>query len=209
LEKSLNLSNKNIAIMIAVILFACLISFSSFKKSNVTYENTPENVVKNQIQSLLNPVLGMENFRVEVTQIRQDFKIERQTIAVIVDEARQISPPELDQINTLLRAAIGYDAARGDMIRVMAMPFQKQNAGNSFLNFNRDNLILIFELFILASLIVLFIYNNRKKPTMLEPVPHFLPPKNERTLSDQVLEEPAKAAAVLRVWLNQTQSEQT
>jgi flagellar biosynthesis/type III secretory pathway M-ring protein FliF/YscJ len=99
-----------------------------------------------------NAVKLEDNFRVEVTQKRQDFRLEQQTIALIVDDKRQMSPSELDQINTLVRAAVGYDPARGDVIRIMTMTFQKP-AG---MNFNKENMLLIIEAMVLLSLLLLF-----------------------------------------------------
>jgi flagellar biosynthesis/type III secretory pathway M-ring protein FliF/YscJ len=205
LQKSLNFAQKNNVTWIAM-LFIALITLVFWLNKPLVSVDSPENSVKHQLNMLLTPVLGAENFRIEVSQTRQDLSLIKQSVAVIVDETRQMSPNELDQINTLIRAAIGYDAARGDMIRVIAMPFQKQNAVMSLLSHHRDNVILLFELAILAVLAMVFVYYSRKKPVIIAQTPAYSPPSNERTLSDQVLEEPAKAAAIVRVWLRETAS---
>lgn len=196
-----NASQKN-AILIAIGFLCLFLAGLIFSKAftNVRLEDTPENQVKMQINALLTPVLGVENFKVEVTQKRKDLSLEQQTIAVIVDDKRQLSPSELDQINTIIRAAVGYDVARGDMIRVMTMPFQKPQG---FL-FNKDVMLLIIEAIVLLALLLLFVYYLRLKPQeeVTPAAPLFNPPQKTRTLSEQVVEEPAKAAAVLRVWLN-------
>lgn len=68
------------------------------------------------------------------TLVRQEPQIKRISLAVLVDEARDVgadgkaaprerTPEELARIATLVRSAIGYDEKRGDKVEIVQMPF--------------------------------------------------------------------------------------
>ncbi len=62
------------------------------------------------------------------TLIREQPEIARISLAVMVDAAKARKPDELARIDGLVKTAIGFDAKRGDQVRVEAMPFVDQNA---------------------------------------------------------------------------------
>ena len=62
------------------------------------------------------------------TLIHQQPTITRISLAVMVDSARVHSPAELLRISNLVKTAIGFDAKRGDSVRVVAMPFAGSGA---------------------------------------------------------------------------------
>jgi flagellar M-ring protein FliF len=68
------------------------------------------------------------------TSTRDQPRVERVTLAVMVDGVDEVGPdgkhnwrpraqPELDQIERLAKSAIGYDEKRGDHVEVVSMPF--------------------------------------------------------------------------------------
>jgi flagellar M-ring protein FliF len=68
------------------------------------------------------------------TLVRQEPQIKRISLAVLVNEARDVgadgkvaprerTPEELARIATLVRSAIGYDEKRGDKVEIVQMPF--------------------------------------------------------------------------------------
>ncbi len=57
------------------------------------------------------------------TLIREQPQIGRISLAVMVDAAKAHGDAELARISDLVKTAIGYDAKRGDAVRVEAMPF--------------------------------------------------------------------------------------
>ena len=87
------------------------------------------------------------------TLIRQQPQITRISLAVMVDAARVHSPAELARITRLVQTAIGYDAKRGDTVRVVSMPFLAADAGAPVtprgwlgLKFTRSDLLRLAEL---------------------------------------------------------------
>jgi flagellar M-ring protein FliF len=57
------------------------------------------------------------------TLIREQPQIGRISLAVMVDAAKAHSDADLARISDLVKTAIGFDAKRGDVVRVEAMPF--------------------------------------------------------------------------------------
>lgn len=57
------------------------------------------------------------------TLIREQPQIGRISLAVMVDAAKAHSDADLARIGDLVKTAIGFDAKRGDVVRVEAMPF--------------------------------------------------------------------------------------
>ncbi len=62
------------------------------------------------------------------TLIREQPQIGRISLAVMVDAAKAHSDADLARIGDLVKTAIGFDAKRGDAVRVEAMPFATEEA---------------------------------------------------------------------------------
>ncbi len=62
------------------------------------------------------------------TLIREQPEIGRISLAVMVDAAKAHAPDDLTRIADLVKTAIGFDAKRGDAVRVEAMPFAVDEA---------------------------------------------------------------------------------
>ena len=62
------------------------------------------------------------------TLIREQPQIGRISLAVMVDSAKAHADADLARIGDLVRTAIGFDAKRGDEVKVEAMPFVTEDA---------------------------------------------------------------------------------
>jgi flagellar M-ring protein FliF len=104
------------------------------------------------------------------TQVKTDGTVKRISAAVLVDGAystgadgKQTYTPrskqELDQIATLVKSAIGYDEKRGDVVQVVNMPFAQNDEpisdGTIFMGLDKQDLMRIVELIVLAAVAVL------------------------------------------------------
>jgi len=104
------------------------------------------------------------------TQVKTNGTVKRVSAAVLVDGAytpgtngtqayAPRSQEELDKIATLVKSAIGYDEKRGDVVQVVNMPFaQNQEAisdGTIFMGLDKQDLMRIVELVVLAAVAVL------------------------------------------------------
>ncbi len=76
------------------------------------------------------------------SQVRESGQVKRLSVAVVVDGttttaadgAKTYQPrttEELDQIKTLVRSAVNYDATRGDTVEVINMPFTQGEGGET------------------------------------------------------------------------------
>lgn len=98
-------------------------------------ENTPADDATSMSRSdRLDETVNYEISRTVRTSTRESGNIERLTVAVVVDGTYSIaedgsrvyqerSAQQIEQLASLVRSAIGYDANRGDMIEVVNMPF--------------------------------------------------------------------------------------
>jgi hypothetical protein len=171
----------------AIFSVALLVSLlATFFALNFWRDTSLEGQLKSRVSAVLSPLIDKNSYKIEAT-IAQN----KQTIAILLDEKLNLSPRENDDIQQLLRAAIGYDAARGDMIRMIAMPLK-----SSF--FTTDRLLIAFEILALLGVIALALWYFRKKPDVIPP---FIRPSAPPSLSDQVLQDPAKAASLVRAWI--------
>jgi len=98
-------------------------------------------------------------------------RVQRLSVAVLVDgkmvpdgsgEAvyTERPPEELEQIATLVRSAIGFDAARGDVVEVINMPFSDppaMPAEGGWFDFGKHDLMRLTELAVLALIGLLLI----------------------------------------------------
>ena len=62
------------------------------------------------------------------TLIHDEPRIGRISLAVMVDAAKAHTAPDLARISDLVKTAIGFDAKRGDVVRIEAMPFVADEA---------------------------------------------------------------------------------
>lgn len=174
-----------IIIALLAVLLAAIVLFQ-----RIPQDLTPEGQTKQRIVSLITPIVGKDAFRVEVSPSQNG----KQMVAITLDEAKPLSQAETDSLNTLVRATIGYDPARGDVIRIIPMAFK-----TSWSDLSNDQMILMSEIFVLflISGLALWFYKKPKPeiPQMIE-APPLVP-----TLSDHVLQNPDKAAALLRLWV--------
>jgi flagellar biosynthesis/type III secretory pathway M-ring protein FliF/YscJ len=175
-----------------IILIALL---ASLLAAIVLFQRTPQDLsaegqTKQRIISLITPIVGKDAFRVEISPTQNG----KQMVAITLDEAKPLSQSETDDLTTLVRAAVGYDAARGDIIRIIPVAFKA-----SWVDLSSDQTILMLELSVLFLIcgLALWFYKKPKPevPQVLE-APPLVP-----TLSDHVLQNPDKAAALLRVWV--------
>jgi Flagellar M-ring protein C-terminal len=137
---------------------------------------------------LLNPLIGVGNYRLEVNKGEND----RLSLALIIDEAKQPSSEKLEEIKLALRAASGFSPARGDILRVSILPFSKP-----ILPF--WGLIALF----LSVLAVIFFFLTHRKKTLEKPLPFEKPLIQPKTLDDYVQEKQDIAVALLRHWLRE------
>jgi flagellar M-ring protein FliF len=104
------------------------------------------------------------------TQVKTNGTVKRVSAAVLVDGtytpgsngAQAYAPrtqEELDKIATLVKSAIGFDDKRGDVVQVVNMPFaQNQETisdGTIFMGLDKQDLMRIVELVVLAAVAVL------------------------------------------------------
>ena len=104
------------------------------------------------------------------TQVKTDGTVKRISAAVLVDGTYTSgangtptytprSKVELDQIATLVKSAIGYDEKRGDVVQVVNMPFAQNEEpisdGTVFMGLDKQDLMRIVELIVLAAVAVL------------------------------------------------------
>jgi len=104
------------------------------------------------------------------TQVKTNGTVKRISAAVLVDGTYAPGPngtqtyaprtqDELDKIATLVKSAVGYDDKRGDVVQVVNMPFaQNQETisdGTIFMGLDKQDLMRIVELVVLAAVAVL------------------------------------------------------
>jgi flagellar M-ring protein FliF len=103
-------------------------------------------------------------------EVKQSGNVKRISAAVLVDgtyttdaNGNQTYTPrpqaELDQIATLVKSAIGFDAERGDVVEVVNMQFTAPDTGEAqpfeIMGFEKQDLMRIAELLVLAVIAVL------------------------------------------------------
>jgi flagellar M-ring protein FliF len=104
------------------------------------------------------------------TQVKTNGTVKRISAAVLVDGTYTPGPngtptyaprskQDLDQIATLVKSAIGFDDKRGDVVQVVNLPFAQAEEtisdGTIFLGLDKQDLMRIVELIVLAAVAVL------------------------------------------------------
>lgn len=112
-------------------------------------------------------------------------KVRRMTAAVLINEQRVVnggkvswqprSPEEMKRLTELAEAAIGYDAARGDTVSVVELPFQQQVApqtpfSQKLLAAAESGPLLKYGAALLALLVLLVLF-ARPVMAVLKPAP--------------------------------------
>jgi flagellar M-ring protein FliF len=154
--------------------------------------------------------INYEISRTVETHVRETGKVRRLSVAVLVDGTYETGPDgtvtylprsaeEMRQIETLVRSAMGYDAARGDTVEIVNMRFADAAPSAEdetlFLGLTRDDLMKIAELGVIGLIGVLFLLLV-VRPLVLrlleaEPEPEM---EQQRLLTDESELPPALAA---------------
>ena len=154
--------------------------------------------------------INYEISRTVETHVRETGKVRRLSVAVLVDGTYETGPDgtvtylprsaeELGQIETRVRSAMGYDAARGDTVEIVNMRFADAvpmaEDETLFLGLTRDDLMKIAELGVIGLIGVLFLLLV-VRPLVLrlleaEPEPEM---EQQRLLTDESELPPALAA---------------
>jgi len=118
----------------------------------------------------LEETVNFEISRKVTTQVRETGTVKRLTVAVLVDGSVDAegaytarTPEELTQYEALVKSAIGYDEARGDVVEVVNLPFVQLEVEDlppppvSFLGLTKDDLFRVAEMLVLGIVAVLVI----------------------------------------------------
>ncbi|PWR18383.1 flagellar basal-body MS-ring/collar protein FliF [Zavarzinia aquatilis] len=122
--------------------------------------------------------INYEISRTDQTVVQEGGRVKRLSVAILVDGTYQTaadgtrtyqprSQQDLDQLETLVKSAIGFDAKRGDQVRVVNLPFADQSlpetgaaADAGFLGLSKADYFKIGEIGVLglvALLLTLFV----------------------------------------------------
>src|SRR5690606_31440051 len=109
--------------------------------------------------------VNYEISRVTTTEVREAGDITRLSVAVTVDEARVVaedgtvtwrprSAEALAQIAAVARAAVGYNEARGDVLEITSLPFERPDLtlgveGPGPFAFNKNDILRFAEIGVL------------------------------------------------------------
>ncbi|MCX8231855.1 MAG: flagellar basal-body MS-ring/collar protein FliF [Alphaproteobacteria bacterium] len=150
------------------------------------------------------------------TRVREHGAVERLTVAVLVDGNRSVdedgtlnyaprNEEELQQLEALVRNAVGYDESRGDQVEVVNMRFADVDApffeeDSSFLGLSKSDYFKIGEILlfmIIALLVILLVlrpFMARSIAAMQPPLEPVLPGADGGALEGPGAEEPALQA---------------
>jgi len=114
--------------------------------------------------------VNYEISRKVTTQVRETGTVKRLTVAVLVDGRLDAegnytprTPEEMTQYEALVKSAIGYDEARGDVVEVVNLPFipieieEAPPPPISFLGLTKDDLFRAAEMLVLGIVAILVI----------------------------------------------------
>ncbi len=165
-------------------------STQTIEENNIERDADEKNVsVENNLPAVGNDLFvdnapSLESSRTEETTnfeisktirnvIRESGEVRRLSVAVLVDgvyrpnaegveEYVPRTEEELDQIATLVRSAIGYDATRGDTLEVVNMPFAAIETSdtpfdNTLFGFDKNKLLDAAEVLTVAIMIILVV----------------------------------------------------
>jgi len=155
--------------------------------------------------------------------------VKRVQVAVLINEPRAEdgaaaarTPEELGSLKKLVAAAIGFDAARGDVVNIESLAFNEpaplgeEVKADAVMDFFSANLMAILQLvipaivsLILALFVLRPILASGKSPALaapdIAPLPVSLAPASAATPVDEMrklaAEQQAASAAVLKTWL--------
>lgn len=118
----------------------------------------------------LEETVNFEISRKVTTQVRETGTVKRLTVAVLVDGSVNAegtytprTPEELTQYEALVKSAIGYDEARGDVVNVVNLPFIPAEVEEapppelSFLGLTKSDLFRAAEMLVLGIVAILVI----------------------------------------------------
>jgi flagellar M-ring protein FliF len=117
--------------------------------------------------------INYEITRTVRNQVREPGTLSRISVAVLVDGTYTTNPDgthtyaarpqkELDAITALVRSAVGYDAARGDQVQVVNLPFYNEDADKAptlkLWGLERAELIAVAKWLILGVIVILVLF---------------------------------------------------
>lgn len=124
----------------------------------------------NSSSKRIEETVNFEISRKVTTQVRETGTVKRLTVAVLVDGLRDAegtytarTPEELSQYEALVKSAIGYDEARGDVVEVVNLPFipieieEAPPPPISFLGLTKADLFRAAEMLVLGIVAILVI----------------------------------------------------
>ena len=111
-------------------------------------------------------IVNFEVSRTVTNRVKETGEVKRLSVAVLVDGVYQTgddgaetyqprSPEQLEQIETLVKSAIGYDPNRGDTVEIVNMRFAKIDPievddGSLFMGLNKQDLMPLIEIIVLG-----------------------------------------------------------
>ena len=111
-------------------------------------------------------IVNFEVSRTVTNRVKETGEVKRLSVAVLVDGVYQTgddgaetyqprSPDQLEQIETLVKSAIGYDPNRGDTVEIVNMRFAKIDPievddGSLFMGLNKQDLMPLIEIIVLG-----------------------------------------------------------
>ncbi|ARS28936.1 flagellar MS-ring protein [Sphingomonas sp. KC8] len=120
--------------------------------------------------------ITFQNSRTQTVSVRTPGKINRLTVAVMVDGGPKGLPqPQIQRLTRLVENAVGFDAERGDSVVVESMPFatpEDPGAADGALPFGltMDNLFSLLKLLVIAGVVLIAVRMLRPKPPIVEQV---------------------------------------
>ena len=111
-------------------------------------------------------IVNFEVSRTVTNRVKETGEVKRLSVAVLVDGVYQTgddgretyqsrSPEQLEQIETLVKSAIGYDPNRGDTVEIVNMRFAKidpieVDKDSVFMGLNKQDLLPLIEIIVLG-----------------------------------------------------------
>lgn len=118
--------------------------------------------------------ITFQNSRTQTVSIRTPGKINRLTVAVMVDGgAKGLPQPQIQRLTRLVENAVGFDAERGDSVVVESMPFatpELPGVADGVLPFGltMDNLFSLLKVLVIAGVVLIAVRMLRPKPPIIE-----------------------------------------
>lgn len=141
--------------------------------NNLPGANTQDGAITSSSNSSSKRIEETVNFEISrkvTTQVRETGNVKRLTVAVLVDGTLDAegtytarTPEELEQYEALVKSAIGYDEARGDIVEVVNLPFipveieEAPPPPISFLGLTKADLFRAAEMLVLGIVAILVI----------------------------------------------------